>query len=108
MGGFLPFRIGPMPPRQPVTCVGGRLNRRRSVTRFYGDEVRRYIYLDSDYAFHGQNRAIAFAHKDSGNTVYTYRFAMPSVAVERRELNGETIYGAYHAGRHSRPNRLMD
>jgi len=48
--------------------------------------------------FHAQNRGVAVAHEKAGNAVYAYRFAMPGVDVERRELNGETIYGAYHAG----------
>ena len=59
-----------MPPRQPVTCVGGRRKHRPSVTRFYGDEVQRDIYLYSDYAFHGQNRGIAFAHEESGYGIH--------------------------------------
>ena len=69
-----------------------------AMTPFYGNEVQRDTYMSSDYTFHAQNRGIALAHEKAGNTVYTYRFAMPSAGVERRELNGETIYGAYHAG----------
>ena len=69
-----------------------------AMTPFYGDETQRDTYMYSDYVFHAQNRGVAVAHEKAGNTVYAYRFAMPGVGVERRELNGETIYGAYHAG----------
>ena len=69
-----------------------------AMTPFYGNEAQRDTYMYSDYVFHAQNRGVAVAHEKAGNTVYTYRFAMPGVDVERRELNGETIYGAYHAG----------
>lgn len=68
------------------------------MTPFYGNETQRDTYMYSDYVFHAQNRSVAVAHEKAGNTVYAYRFAMPGVDVERRELNGETIYGAYHAG----------
>ena len=69
-----------------------------AMTPFYGDETQRDTYMYSDYVFHAQNRGVAVVHEKAGNTVYAYRFAMPGVDVERRELNGETIYGAYHAG----------
>ena len=69
-----------------------------AMTPFYGNETQRDTYMYSDYVFHAQNRGVAVAHEKAGNTVYAYRFAMPGVDVERRELNGETIYGAYHAG----------
>lgn len=68
-----------------------------AMTRYYGDETQRDTYMYSDYVFHAQNRGVAVAHELAGNTVYAYRFAMPGVGVARRELNGETIYGAYHA-----------
>lgn len=68
------------------------------MTPFYGNETQRDTYMYSDYVFHAQNRGVAVAHEKAGNAVYAYRFAMPGVDVERRELNGETIYGAYHAG----------
>ena len=69
-----------------------------AMTPFYGNEEQRNIYMYSDFVFHAQNRGVALAHEKAGNTVYAYRFAMPGVDVERRELNGDTIYGAYHAG----------
>jgi para-nitrobenzyl esterase len=69
-----------------------------AMTPFYGDETQRDTYMYSDFVFHAQNRGVAVAHEKAGNAVYAYRFAMPGVGVERRELNGETIYGAYHAG----------
>ncbi|MYH32638.1 MAG: carboxylesterase family protein [Gammaproteobacteria bacterium] len=68
------------------------------MTPFYGNETQRDTYMYSDYVFHAQNRGVAVAHEKAGNAVYAYRFAMPGVDVEQRELNGETIYGAYHAG----------
>ncbi len=69
-----------------------------AMTPYYGNETQRDTYMYSDYVFHAQNRGVAVAHEKAGNAVYAYRFAMPGVDVERRELNGETIYGAYHAG----------
>ena len=69
-----------------------------AMTPYYGNETQRDTYMYSEYVFHAQNRSVAVAHEKAGNAVYAYRFAMPGVDVERRELNGETIYGAYHAG----------
>lgn len=69
-----------------------------AMTPYYGDEAQRDKYMYSDYVFHAQNRGVALAHEESGNTVYGYRFAMPSEGAQRSELNGETVYGAYHAG----------
>ena len=69
-----------------------------AMTPYYGNEAQRDTIMYSDYVFHAQNRGIALAHEKVGNTVYMYRFAMPGEGVERRELNGETIFGAYHAG----------
>ncbi len=69
-----------------------------AMTPHYGGEMQRDTFMYSDYVFHAQNRGIALAHEKAGNPVYVYRFAMPSEGIERRELMGETIYGAYHAG----------
>lgn len=92
------FSMGPSEGRREILARFMTDEMFDAMTPFYGNEEQRDIYMYSDFVFHGQNRGIAVAHEKAGHAVYAYRFAMPGVGVERRELNGETIYGAYHAG----------
>ncbi|MFV8819293.1 carboxylesterase/lipase family protein [Haliea sp. E17] len=68
-----------------------------SMTTYYGDEAKRDTYMYSDYVFHGVNRALTLAHEAQGQKVYNYRFAMPGAMSKPGELNGEKVYGAFHA-----------
>ena len=92
------FSMGPSEGRREILARFMTDEMFDAMTPFYGNEEQRDIYMYSDFVFHGQNRGIAVAHEKAGHAVYAYRFAMPGAGVERRELNGETIYGAYHAG----------